>query len=179
MYFWFIFFSILFFSAHPHQQNTESCLTISPRGPHLHTSMHLCMPFFLPGMLDRLLVILQSLAISNTFSNTPTLTSQQSWALLPLCYTILHAKTYLLSFRSWSLSSKQGGIWPAPTSCSSKSGCATAAICGWNSWNKWYSLCAGPGQLFSRDRQLEEPPGDSQIPVRFRPFFLPIPLSPS
>lgn len=128
------------------------------------------MPFLLP-------FIFQSSAIPNTFtSNTPT--SQQSWSLLSLCYTIHHAKTYLLSSRSWSLSAKQDGSWPASTSSSSKGGCATTAICGWNSWSKWDLLCTGSGQLFSRDRQLEEPPGDSQIPVRFRPLYLPIPLSP-
>lgn len=95
------------------------------------------MPFLLPGMLGKLLFILQSSAVPDaSSSNTPTVTSQQSWPLLPLCSTILHAETALLSSRSWSLSPKQGGNCPAPASSSSKGGCATEAICRWNIWSK-------------------------------------------
>lgn len=55
----------------------------------------------------------------------------QSWSLFPLCYTYFMLK--LLFSRSWSLSAKQGGSWSAPTSSSSKGGCATEALCGWSS----------------------------------------------
>lgn len=114
-----------------------SCLTSSPRGLRLSNlyAFCTCHSFYLECLASS-----YSSFRAQRYQIPPPLTllplPQQSWSLLPLCNTLLHAKTYFLSSRSWSLSAKQGGSCPAPASSSSKGGCATEAICRWHIGSK-------------------------------------------